>query len=668
MSKAATKMSGLNRVLDALATRLGLGTCIAILVAIGLWASFEVEEAVDNLEGSLDFFQDSQRHNGFVAISDLQRLLIIASEAWSNGAFDDQAKDEFVSAVDILFVRTDHFNRVLQRGSAAQSGRLALEVLEEIIALADTAIADDFSDPERIYRDLQSRQEMARSRLVAFLEDVNRLQDSVLEDQSVAISHQRLVVNGSFVGLVFIAALAFFLLRREVLARKAHQVAEQEVQFLAYFDPLTRLANRTQFQRRLDRLLAEPVTVALLLLDLDNFKSINDTHGHAAGDRVLTSVAGILDTAASVFKDGFAARLGGDEFAIVLPEQTLGEMRMLCDRLLVDCGHDVSFDGEVIRPGVSIGLATTAQVGKGLPRDVDSLTRATDFALYAAKNAGRGRYEFYNEGMERKFLERRNMIEELPDAIRSGALDVYLQPKVHLPHGAIYGFEALVRWNRGDVMVPPDQFVSVAEESGLILELDRYVMRVATQMTANINADLGRDYSISVNLSALHFSGRRIVGWVQSALMESRLPPSLLTLEITESVELGDWRGAQATVEELRESGTRVSIDDIGTGYSSIGYLHAISADELKIDRSLVEQIETCDKSRFLVDTVLDMAGNLNLDVVVEGIETESQARVIHALGGTKAQGYLFGRPMPEETMRTLLRNEGLNDLEQNTG
>ncbi len=260
------------------------------------------------------------------------------------------------------------------------------------------------------------------------------------------------------------------------------------------------------------------------------------------------------------------------------------------------------------------------------------------------------------------------MIEELPNAIRSGALDVYLQPKVTLPDGVVYGFEALVRWNREGVMVPPDRFVSVAEESGLILELDRYVMRRATQVTADINAELGRSYSISVNLSALHFSGRRIVGWVQAALADSRLPPSLLTLEITESVELGDWRGAQATVEELRESGTRVSIDDFGTGYSSIGYLHAISADELKIDRSLVERIETCDKSRFLVDTVLDMAGNLGLDVVVEGIETESQARVIHQLGGNKAQGFLYGRPMPEETMRTLLRNEGVRDLEQDAG
>ncbi len=375
MSKPATYLSGLNRVLDAFATRLGLGLCIAILVAIGLWASFEVEEAVDNLEGSLDFFQDSQRRNGFVAIGDLQRLLIIASEAWSNGAFDETAKAEFVSAVDILYVRTDHFNRVLQRGSAIQSGQLAIEVLEEIIALADRAIADDFTDPERLYRDLQSRQEMARSRLVSFLDDMDRLQDSVLEDQSVAISHQRVVVNGSFIGLVFIAALAFFLLRREVLARKAHQMAEQEVQFLAFFDPLTRLANRAQFQRRLDKLLDSPKTVALLLLDLDNFKSINDTHGHSAGDRVLTSVARVLDTASSAYQGGFAARLGGDEFAIVLPEQTLGEMRMLCDSLLAECRHDVSFEGEVIRPGVSIGLATTAQIGKGLPRDVDSLTR-----------------------------------------------------------------------------------------------------------------------------------------------------------------------------------------------------------------------------------------------------------------------------------------------------
>ncbi|MEW9918039.1 EAL domain-containing protein [Marimonas sp. MJW-29] len=289
---------------------------------------------------------------------------------------------------------------------------------------------------------------------------------------------------------------------------------------------------------------------------------------------------------------------------------------------------------------------TSRQLGPDASRTVDSLCRVADFALYSSKTSGRGRLTQYNQILEGQYFERRTLVESLPGAIARGELDLYLQPKVFLPGREVYGFEALVRWVRDSNIVRTEELIRIAEESGRIFELDKYVLDVAAREIAYYNRVNGTGVSVSVNLSALHFNTRRIVGWVDRALEVSGLLPHLLTLEITESAELRDWEQAQFIMGELRALGSRISIDDFGTGYSSLSYLRSAIVDEVKIDRTIIEQIATSDEARFLLDGVLDIAGNLGLGVVVEGVATPEQARILTEMGADRAQGYLFGKPM----------------------
>ena len=436
------------------------------------------------------------------------------------------------------------------------------------------------------------------------------------------------------------------LLRREVLGRHARDKAEKRVAYLAYFDPLTELPNRTQFQERLQAWLNDRLAFSLLFVDLDDFKSINDTYGHAAGDAVLRRVASMLSHHATRM-NGFAARLGGDEFALVVPGDCIEHVTSLCETLLLQSSNRIKFDGETFGIGVSIGASTTGQVMETMFATLDSLCRVTDFALYTSKSAGRRRFTIYDHMLGDKFLERRAMIDELPRAIEQGMLEVYLQPQVILPQAGVRGFEALVRWRRGKELIPPDSFITVAEESGMVVEIDRYVLNCAVKAIAEWNKLHDTRFSVSVNLAAVHFGSERIVAWVEEALWHSALAPKLLTLEITETMVLKDWDRARRVIDQLKALGVRISIDDFGTGYSSIAYLQTMGADEIKIDRSLVNHVETSDKSRMLLSSILDIARNLGLQVVVEGIETEGQAKLVHEMGVNWVQGFLFGLPQP---------------------
>jgi EAL domain-containing protein (putative c-di-GMP-specific phosphodiesterase class I) len=314
-----------------------------------------------------------------------------------------------------------------------------------------------------------------------------------------------------------------------------------------------------------------------------------------------------------------------------------------------EAGQQFSFDGEMLKAGLCIGLATSTQLSEQMAVSPELLSRVTDFALYASKSRGRNEFTVYNRDLEKQFLERRAMINELPQAIDNGELVVHLQPKVDLSEGTVYGLEALVRWNRNGHITPPANFVLIAEESGSIVDIDRFVLNKETDYLAVWNKDHDSDYSVSVNLSALHFSSRRIIDWTRDALHRSGLPPHLLTLEITETLELRNWDLARTIIDELHALGCKIAIDDFGAGVSSLAYLRTTKADELKIDRSLVEEIEHSEDARLLLSSVFDIAHNLNLIVTVEGIETEAQSIILQDMGAPHGQGYLFGKPRPPD-------------------
>ncbi len=641
-------------ILDALASRPGIWLALGTLVALCFGAGLYTQSVVRNLDNTHELFEASQVGNGYVAMSDVQRLLLVVQTAVYEGEMSEELERQFLKATDILFVRTEHLKGLVARGNTTLEKKDALEKLSEIVEIADWAIATEFSDLDKLMTELLAASEVARGQLVQFLDTMRRQADDIMLKQAGAVSKQQGVVLFSLAALTLAGCGALLLLRLEILGRRAREQAENRVRFLAFFDPLTGLPNRVQFQDRLQAMLDEArAPVALLSLDLDEFKTINDTYGHAAGDAVLKRVANVLKEQ-SMRHDGFAARLAGDEFALVAPTDDIGILTELCSTILTSASRPFELDGEILTPGVSIGLATNTQVSRNMSSTVDGLSRVSDFALYASKSGGRNRFTLYDQELEKRFLERRAMLDELPKAIHDGSLEVYLQPKVWLPTGKIYGFEALVRWNRQEQLVTPDEFILLAEESGLVIEIDNFVLNRAARLVAQWNERHGTDFSVSVNLSTLHFSSTKILKRVEHVLWRSDIRPDLLTLEITESTELRDWDHARSIISDLRLLGCKIAIDDFGTGFSSLAYLRSMAADELKVDRSLVEELAHSEKARMMLASVFEIAQNLELAITVEGIETPRQAEIVNQMGAVCAQGYLYGRPERHELALSL--------------
>jgi diguanylate cyclase (GGDEF)-like protein len=635
-------------ILDAIATRLGLSLIVGLLLAVCVAAGVYLQSVLVKVQENHATFNDSQVRNGYVAMSDLQRLLLVAQTAAHGGAMTDALAANFASAADIVYVRIDNFQRQMSDQNEMTSGKNAISALLDVIDIADAYTVSGYQDVLGQFEELLTASETARVFLIQFLDDMRRQADQVLDAQSRAVKEQQIIVLLSLAALTIVGSLALLFLRREVIGRRAREHAEERVEFLAFYDTLTKLPNRALFQDRLQEHLDSGRKTALLYIDIDEFKTINDTFGHAAGDAVLCNLGNILEKDAKKAR-GFAARLAGDEFAVVVQNDDLKTLDELCATIIEKAAKPFEFEKETLETTISIGLATTTLVGSEMLTTVDKLSRVTDFALYASKSNGRNVYTVYDMELERRFMERRALLDELPDAISDGDLQVYLQPKVKLPLGTVYGFEALVRWNRNGKIVAPGEFIEIAEQSGLILEIDKFVLNCATLFIANWNRQNRTSYSISVNLSAIHFASPRIIDVVEAALSTSQLPPELLTLEITETVEMHDWTQAQKVIENMHDIGCNVSIDDFGSGYSSLAYLRITSADELKVDKSLVDELASSEKARALLSSVLEIARNLEMEVVVEGIETETQAQIVQNMGGFQAQGYYFGRPQPAE-------------------
>lgn len=634
-------------VLDVLASKLGIGLAFGFLVAVCLGGALYTQSVVTQLKETHQLFEDRQIRNGHVAMSDIQRLLLVVQKAVHLREMTPELTTDFLAAADIVYVRYDHLRSIIAKGNNFPEQQIALQQLERIVEIADHASGQGFSNLDVLAEELLTAAEEARVQLVQYLDVMRRQADAVMFRQSKVLTHQQMVVLASLAALTLAGCGALFLLRLEIIGRRARERAERRVKFLAFFDPLTRLPNRVQFQDRLQAMLEKgQVPLALLSLDLDEFKTINDTYGHAAGDMVLKHVANIFFREASAV-EGFAARLAGDEFAMVVPSDDMHVLSNLCDRILKAAANPFKCEGDWIEFGVSIGLATTTQVSDQMSTTVDGLSRVSDFALYASKTGGRNRYTVYDQTLETIFLERRSMLDALPKVIKEGDLWVFLQPKVTLPERRVYGFEALVRWERNGRFVEPDDFILLAEESGLVVDIDNFVLNEATKAVAAWNEKHGTEFSVSVNLSTLNFNSQRIVQWVEHVLWRSDIRPDLLTLEITESTEMRDWEQARTIISKLRSLGCKISIDDFGKGYSSLAYLRSMAADELKIDRSLVEEIETSEKARLMLASVFDIARNLELGITVEGIETPRQVDIISAMGTVRAQGFLFGRPLP---------------------
>jgi diguanylate cyclase (GGDEF)-like protein/PAS domain S-box-containing protein len=428
------------------------------------------------------------------------------------------------------------------------------------------------------------------------------------------------------------------------------QKAQAQISHMARHDALTDLPNRTLFREQLEQALRRAKRndhIAVLCLDLDHFKGINDSLGHPIGDDLLKDVAGRLTRC--VREGDTVCRLGGDEFAIVqMGSDPQASPTSLASRLIEAISAPYEIQGHQVTIGVSIGIAVTPDDGS----DPDQLLKNADLALYRAKADGKGIFHFFEVGMDARAQARRLLEVDLRGALLRNEFVVYYQPIQDLAAGQVTGFEALVRWNhplRG--LIAPLNFIPVAEETGLIVPIGDWVLRTACKDAAGWSQDV----CVAVNLSPAQFKSRNLVSSIISALEVSGLAACRLELEITESVLLQDSELTLATLHKLRALGIRISMDDFGTGYSSLSYLRSFPFDKIKIDRSFVSELASRDDAMAIVRAVTGLGKSLGISTTAEGVETNEQLALLRSEGCTEVQGYLFSPPRPAEEVESML-------------
>jgi diguanylate cyclase (GGDEF)-like protein len=439
----------------------------------------------------------------------------------------------------------------------------------------------------------------------------------------------------------------------------AHRAAQAEALFLAEHDSITVLPTRTRLEETATGTLAwtrrNKSHAAVLLVDLDRFKDVNDSFGHSAGDEVLRAFATRLSSA--IREEDAVARLGGDEFVIVQAGIAQpGGASSLADRLVKILSKPYDIGGSQVVCAASIGVALAPTDGD----EWDALLSCADVALYKAKAEGRNTVCFFEAGMDAAFRERRRLEADLRRALETDAFQLAYQPIFSFHDSVLLGFEALLRWPEDWSPQSPAAFIPVAEESGMIVPIGAWVLETACKTAAGWGSPL----KVAVNLSPVQFRYGDIVSAVQHALRVSGLDPARLELEVTESLWIQSTDTVMNQLERLREMGIAIALDDFGTGYSSLTYLWKFPFDKVKIDRSFVMEMETNQKAAAIVSTIVALGRTLELTVVAEGVETQEQAKALDVAGCDQAQGYLFGRPLSTELANALANTDPVSTVE----
>jgi len=418
---------------------------------------------------------------------------------------------------------------------------------------------------------------------------------------------------------------------------------QEHVSRLAHFDSLTGLSNRFFMSQSLEKILIAPQmrqrACAVLLIDLDRFKQVNDTLGHPAGDQLLKQVAQRLER--GVGSAGRVGRLGGDEFQIILPGRIERAMlAQIAAHIIESLSQSYDLDGSRVMIGASVGIAIAPDDGV----TSEALIRNADLALYAAKDAGRGRFHFYAPDLHSDAEERRRLEEDLRDALANGQLELYYQPVVQTTTEKITGFEALLRWHHPEHgFISPAKFVPIAEDAGLIAQIGEWALRQACQDMARWPGKV----RVAVNVSALQFANPALPGIITSALAEAQVDADRLELEITESVFINDDDGNEAMFRALKRIGVRLALDDFGTGYSSLGYLKKAPFDKIKIDQSFVRgATQPGSRNGAIIASIVSLAEALNMETTAEGVETLDELDLVRLLGCSHVQGYIYERPL----------------------
>ena len=438
--------------------------------------------------------------------------------------------------------------------------------------------------------------------------------------------------------------------------------AEARIERLAHYDPLTDLPNRSSFNACLkstaERAAANGEKFAVLLMDLDRFKEVNDVFGHAVGDSLLREVGKRLEAAA---EGAFVGRLGGDEFIAICAYGTQpATAAAMADRILHSIDGDIEVSGHLLRAGISIGVAVYPTDGT----DTSLLLANADAALYRAKEEARGSIRFFAPEMDKQLRDRRALQHDLRAALPHGELALFYQPQASMD-GKVDGFEALIRWRhptRGLIM--PHEFIPLAEESGLIITIGEWILREACREAATWPNPL----RIAINFSPVQFRHGDLPALVHSALLESGLAPGRLEVEITEGVLIDDFARGVSILQRLKTLGVRIAMDDFGTGYSSLSYLQSFPFDKIKIDQAFVANLERSQQAAAIIRAVIGLGRGLNLPVVAEGVETKEQVAFLKREACSQIQGYFVGRPAPIEQYAQLVGRQPATDAKALAG
>lgn len=459
------------------------------------------------------------------------------------------------------------------------------------------------------------------------------------------------------------------LLERSLRYAIERKRTEDRIIHMAYYDNLTNLPNRSLFYDRLDKALAHSEryggTCALMFLDLDNFKRINDTLEHRIGDLLLQGIADRLhnfvraaDTVARQgvsFMTNTVARLGGDEFTILLTDiHSLQDSAKIAQRILEILSQPFNLEGYEVFVTISIGIAIFPTDG----RDMNTLIKNADTAMYHAKEHGRNNFQFYKHAMNATAMDRLNMENNLRRAIEKDEFLLHYQPRINITTGRIVGIEALIRWQHPEQgLIAPAEFIPLAEETGLIIPMGEWALKTAC-MQNKIWQQQGPIYapvSIAINLSGHQFRQDNLIKIIEKVLGDTNLDPVFLELEITESVIMSNVDNTMALLHKLKDMGIQLSMDDFGTGYSSFNYLKRFPLDNIKIDQSFIKDISNSKRDETIIKAIIAMAHTLGVNVVAEGVETSEQLELLQEFGCDEMQGFIMSRPLPAEHVQEFL-------------
>jgi diguanylate cyclase (GGDEF)-like protein/PAS domain S-box-containing protein len=452
---------------------------------------------------------------------------------------------------------------------------------------------------------------------------------------------------------------------RDITARKA---AEKQVQFLAYYDALTGLPNRTLLQDRLAKALAgarrQKNKVAILFLDLDLFKNINDSLGHSAGDRLLQEVAERLKTWGR--EQDSVARVGGDEFILVLNDvKSASDAAVAAERLMDAMTAEFVVQSRSLNIGCSLGISIFPEHGA----DGETLIKNADAAMYSAKEYGRNNFQFFTSDMNAQVMERLTLENSLRLALAKKELFLVYQPQMDMASGRITGLEALLRWQHSELgLVPPDKFIRIAENSGLIAPIGEWVLRTACTQARKWQDEGLPAVTVAVNVSAVQFRQENFCEFIRIVLHETGLSAQYLELELTESLLLSSADLTLSLLRKLKATGVMLSIDDFGTGYSSFGYLRQFQVNKLKIDRSFIRDVAVKPDDAAITAAIISMAKNLNLKVIAEGVENEAQMSFLRGHQCDEVQGYYVSRPLAADKVPEKLRGTAVHAFSANHG